>query len=53
MRTVRSIDTLMRNRFGEDETVLAAWKSASRVHSPAVRGAGSGASETPSAGAAA
>ena len=38
VRTVRSLNTLMLNRFSEGTAVLAAWKSACRIHSPNVRG---------------
>ncbi len=41
-KSVRSLDTLILNRYGGEQTVLAAWRSARRVHSANVRGAGAG-----------
>jgi hypothetical protein len=38
MKTVRSLSTLMLNRFGDDPAALAAWKSACKIHAVGGRG---------------
>ena len=46
LRTVRSLNTLMLNRFGEGTAMLATWKSACRIHALGARGSAPAAEPT-------